>query len=305
MSATLSKEPHTLLLAHSNFFLYNLLMIIDCHTHVFSPHVIENRSDYIRSDPIFAELYSSPKARLITAPELISSMDEAEIDISVILNIGWRSLKLCLESNDYILESIAHYPKRLIGFCCVPPELSDAAMDEIERCAREGIKGVGEMRPDVKHSFKDETRTAAFIEVMKKHNLILLAHASEPVGHEYPGKGGLTPAALYSMITRLASLTIICAHWGGGLPFYALMPEVKAVLGRVYFDSAASPFLYSPEVYTSVARLVGARKILFGSDYPVLPQQRLLKEIEALDMAQEGKDLILYGNAARLFGISV
>ena len=63
------------------------------------------------------------------------------------------------------------------------------------------------------------------------------------------------------------------------MPFYALMPEVKAALKNVYFDTAASPFLYTPQVYGQVAQLVGAEKILFGSDYPLISQRRFFKEI--------------------------
>ena len=52
-------------------------MIIDFHTHVFSPAVKKNRNKYIDSDPCFAILYSDPKAKLATAEELIASMDES------------------------------------------------------------------------------------------------------------------------------------------------------------------------------------------------------------------------------------
>ena len=48
-------------------------------------------------------------------------MDEAEIDISVVLNYGWTTHELCIETNDYILESVARFPKRLVGFCAVQP----------------------------------------------------------------------------------------------------------------------------------------------------------------------------------------
>ena len=41
---------------------------------------------------------------------------------------------------------------------------------------------------------------------------------------------------------------------GGGLPFYALMPEVKTALRNVHFDSAAFPYLYQPEVFDVAAR---------------------------------------------------
>ena len=280
-------------------------MIIDFHTHVFSPRVKKNRGKYIDSDPCFAILYSKKEAELATVDDLVASMDRDGVDISVILNIGWATHELCVESNDYILESIARYPQRLIGFCAIQPYSTEAAIAEIERCVKGGIRGIGELRPDVQMLDLNEGEIMEpLVDVIRENKLILLFHASEPVGHQYPGKGGVTPDILYPFIERFPDLTIVCAHWGGGLPFYALMPEVKQAMSNVYFDTAASPHLYSPQVYGQVVQLVGDDKILFGSDYPLLAQSRLLKEIDSLDLPQETKNLILAGNARRLLGIS-
>ena len=108
-------------------------MIIDFHTHIFSPQTTNNRHKYIDNDPCFAILYANKDARLATADELISSMDEAGIDISVITNIGWTTHQMCVETNDYILESIARYPDRLVGFATVQPQSGEAAIAEVER----------------------------------------------------------------------------------------------------------------------------------------------------------------------------
>jgi len=286
-------------------FCYNSTMIIDFHTHIVPPQIKKNPGRYIDSDASFAILYSSADVKLATADELIASMDKDGVDISVVLNIGWTTHELCVETNDYIMESMARYPKRLIGFITVQPLSLGAALDEIERCAKEGIRGVGEMRPDMQLlDLGDEEVIRPFIEAIARHNLILLTHASEPVGHQYPGKGSITPDMLYPLITNFPDLTLICAHWGGGLPFYALMPEVKKAMSNVFFDTAASPFLYSPQIYEQVVQLAGADKILFGSDYPLLAQSRLLKEIKSLDLPEETERLILSGNAQRLLGIS-
>ncbi|MBA7709960.1 hypothetical protein ES703_118887 [subsurface metagenome] len=74
-------------------------------------------------------------------------------------------------------------------------------------------------------------------------------------------------------------------------------------MSNVFFDTAASPFLYSPQIYGQVIQLVGVDKILFGSDYPLLAQSRLLGEISSLDLSEETKSLILSGNARNLLGI--
>ena len=279
-------------------------MIIDFHTHIFSPRIKKSREKYADADPCFAILYAQKNAKLATADELIASMDETGIDISVITNIGWTTHEMCVETNDYILESIARYPDRLVGLATVQPQSGEAAIAEVERCAKGGIKGIGEIRPDTQlFDLTDETIMSPFIEVIRQHSLILLIHASEPVGHVYPGKGGITPDVLYPSITRFPDLTLVCAHWGGGLPFYALMPEVKKALENVYFDTAASPFLYRPEIYNHVIQLIGAEKILFGSDYPLLAPGRLINEIRSLDLPEETVSLILSGNAQRLLGI--
>lgn len=277
-------------------------MIIDCHTHVFPPQIKKKRSHYIDRDPSFAVLYSPKDTKLATTDELIDSMDQEDIDISVIVNIGWTTHELCVETNDYILESIARYPKRLIGFGSIQPNSLEAAVAEIERCAQGGMRGIGEIRPDMQLFDLNDEIMAPIMETLREHKLILLTHASEPVGHHYPGKGAITPEMLYPFIASFPDLTIICAHWGGGLPFYALMPEVKKVMKNVFFDTAASPYLYSPEIYQHVIPLVGADKILFGSDYPLLAPGRLIKEINSLDLALETKSLILGSNAWRLLG---
>ena len=279
-------------------------MIIDCHTHVMPPRMQNKRRQYAETDPCFSILYANDKARLATAEELIASMDKNEIDISVILNIGWTTHELCVETNDYILEAINRYPDRLVGFGAVQPNSIEATIEEVERLARGGIKGIGELRPDVQlFDLTDDEIMAPLIEVMNRHHLSLLLHASEPIGHSYPGKGMVTPDILYPFIARHPQLNIICAHWGGGLPFYALMPEVKQALNNVYFDSAASPFLYNPQIYRIVTEITGSRHVLFGSDYPLMEPNRLINEIKSINLAPETERQILGENARQLLGL--
>lgn len=279
-------------------------MIIDFHTHIFPPWIKSDRNRYAGSDPTLAGIYASPKARMATADEVIDSMDRDGVDISVVLNIGWSTHELCVATNDYIMESIARYPQRLIGFASIQLQSPQAALAEIERCVRGGIRGIGEIRPNLPgFDIGNQKVMRLLIDTITKHNLILLTHASEPVGHQYPGKGTITPDVLYPLITSFPELRLVCAHWGGGLAFYALMPEVKTALNNVYFDTAASPFLYAPQIYQQVSQIVGADKILFGTDYPLMPQRRVIEEIKSLNLPEETENLILSGNALRLLGL--
>jgi len=280
-------------------------MIVDFHTHILPPGLRGSRDRYLGRDTCFDLLYNDPKAKIATAEELIANMDGEGIDVSVVLNIGWSSHELCRETNDYIMEAIARYPRRLVGFCAVQPLAGEKAIVELERCVRGGVKGVGELRCDTQgFDFADKDIMEAIAQVAMKHRLIILTHASEPVGHSYSGKGDITPGLLYRFITNYPDLTLVCAHWGGGLPFYALMPEVAKALSNVYFDTAASPWLYRDEIFKHVTDILGAEKVLYGSDYPLMKQSKLVKSIRALSLSEESKGMILGGNAQRLLSLS-
>jgi len=276
-------------------------VIIDFHTHIFPPWLKENRDEYIKRDACFSLLYSQPKARLATAEELVAAMDEVGIDLSVVLNIGWADHELCVRTNDYILDSVSRYPGRLIGFCAIQPRAGDAAIAEMERCARAGAKGIGELRSDVQaFDLADERAMRPVVDAALKHDLVLLTHSSEPVGHEYSGKGGITPDILYSFITAFPEVRLVCAHWGGGLPFYALMPEVDGALSNVYFDTAATVFLYRAEIFEQAGHMIGSDKILFGTDYPLMHQSRVLTQVQAARLPEGDKAKILGINAQKL-----
>ena len=84
---------------------------------------------------------------------------------------------------------------------------------------------------------------------------------------------------IYDLVQASAGVKLILAHWGGGLFFYNLLKrEVPDSLTDVYFDTAASPFLYKPEIYRLAGNIMGPRKILFGSDYPLIPPSRYFRE---------------------------
>jgi predicted TIM-barrel fold metal-dependent hydrolase len=255
-------------------------------------------------DATYASLFPNPNSRLATAEDLVRAMDQAGVELSVVMGMGWKDPGLVVECNNYIIQSAANYPDRIVGFCSVNPALGDDAATEIERCSRAGLRGIGELHADTQgFDITDRSLMRPLMDAARDLEMPVVVHASEPVGHLYPGKGLTTPDKVYRFIENFPENIIICAHWGGGLPFYALMPEVPEVMKNVYFDSAASPFLYRPEVFAAVAGLAGADKVLFGTDYPLIGQRRLLKQVEASDLDASAQQAILGGNAARLLGL--
>ena len=276
-------------------------LIVDFHTHIFPPHIVRHRERYLERDAWLRQLYANPRAPMATAESLIACLDQYRIDAAVALNFGWSDPILCAETNDYLLQAARDYPGRILPFCVVQPLSGEEAAKEIERCAKAGAKGVGELMPDGQgFALDDPTVLGPVVEAAEALNLPILTHASEPVGHTYPGKGRTTPDVLYRFITRFPNLQIVLSHWGGGLPLYGVFKGLQEHLANVYFDSAASPFLYRPEIFRYAAEIVGPTHILFGTDYPLITPDRLVHQIRTSGLTPDHQQLILGENARRL-----
>ena len=72
------------------------------------------------------------------------------------------------------------------------------------------------------------------------------------------------------------------------------------MLKNIYYDTAASPYLYDPSVYKAALSLAGEGKILFGSDYPLIKPSRYYKDLDTAGISPEDRAAILGGNAERL-----
>lgn len=280
-------------------------MIIDFHTHIFPPEVAQQRARFLREDATFRELYDHPKATLATAADLLESMARSKVDVSVALGFAWASAETCRIHNNELIDAAKASHGRLVPFCTLPLGAGiDAVEREFRRCTEQGVLGFGEMRPD-NHGFDIAGAAGRRLgRLAAESGAILLFHASEPVGHPYPGKQGMGISGLYEFIVEHPEVRVVAAHWGGGLPFYARMPEVRLALHNTAFDTAATSLLYSPEIYADVAHLTGAGSILFGSDYPLLSQKRSRERVEAEELPRHDLEAILGGNAARLLNIA-
>ncbi len=276
-------------------------MIIDAHTHLFPPEIRARREHYAARDPWFGELYGNPKARMATAEELAASMEAAGVDVSLAFPFGWSDPGLIEECNSYLLDAMRRYPGKIIGLAAIQPTAGARAVAELERCANAGMPGCGELMPHGQgYRLNDLALLTPLVEVMRAYGLFLLTHASEPVGHLYHGKGNVAPADLEVFLRSFPDLRVVAAHWGGGFPFYELMPEVQQAAANLWYDSAASPYLYRPEIFPIAARIVGAQKLLFASDYPLISQARMLAYTRSSGLTEDELRLVLGENARAL-----
>ena len=280
-------------------------MLIDCHTHLFPPEIRDARERFFPSESAFELLYGDPRSRMVGARDLITAMDADGIDRAVVFGFPWRQAEIFRRHNDYIMEAVATHQDRLIGLACFEAVHPEAA-DETRRCLEGGLRGVGEL------AFYENGITpvslkelAPTMEICRERGVPVMLHTNEPVGHNYPGKAPNTLRQIYDLVRRFPENRIILAHWGGGIFFYALLKkEVKDALKNVYYDTAATPYLYDPAIWRTACEIVGAKRILLGTDYPLLTLDRYLREIEAAGMNAADRQRILGANAAELWGLS-
>ena len=276
-------------------------MTIDALTHILPPYFSDHRDEALARDRTFATLFADPKARIAQAEHLLEEMERSEIERSVIAGFGWTDLDLAKRSNDYLLESATRHPDVLIPLCSVNPLWSgDAAPREAERYLNFGARGIGELHADTQgwvdppYDRLDDVMSVAREYVNSRNKIaFVVIHGSEPLGHSYPGKGRMTPDRLLQLATRFPDNSFIFSHFGGGLPFYECMPEVKQALSNVAYDSAATPFLYSPDIYPTVESLTGGTRIFFASDFPLMTQRRALEHLRNSELTLYGQKMIL------------
>ncbi len=276
-------------------------MIIDFHTHIFPRAIRDRRETYFQSESAFKHLYSSPAAKLAGVKEILHAMDEHGVDKSVVFGFPWKKSKTFKQHNDYILEAVTRHPRRFIGFCCVDPFHPDAVTEAV-RCLEQGLSGIGELafyQTGIDAAALD--KLAPLMEICRHKKLPVLIHTNEPIGHIYPGKSPLTLRQTYNLVKKFPENIIVLAHWGGGIFFFNLLKkEVKETLENVYVDTAASPFLYDPLIYTVGIQAIGPHKILFGSDFPLLNPARYFKEMQQAGVTKHHMDAVCGRNAERL-----
>jgi len=280
-------------------------LIIDVHTHIFPPDIIRGRDLFHRGEPEFRLLYGPADSKMASAEMLIQSMDENGIDRSVVFGFPWRTAELLARHNDYVLDAAARFPDRLLPLACLDL-FSQRCVEKAEKVLPDGVRGFGELAVYSAGGNMDRVldNFKQIAALCREKDLVLLAHANEPVGHEYPGKAPFGIDFYYDMARAAAGATLILAHWGGGLLFFELLKKNDpGLFANIYYDMAASPFVYRSDIYRVAAQVAGPRKILFGSDYPLISPKRYFKEMRQSGLSDLEIDYISGKNAARIFRV--
>lgn len=227
--------------------------------------------------------------KVVDADALVAQLDEAEIGRAVVLSSAYifespyeppspdAAAKLRAE-NDWTAAQVARHPDRLIAFCAVNP-LTDTALPEIERCARDlHMKGLKLHLRNSKVDLRDPAHIERLQQVFATANRLRLpivvhvdtgdpAHAREAAEQ-----------FLARVLPRAPDVVVQVAHLAGSGPGWdddALDVLASAVergdarTKNLYFDVATVADLQKHEQLELMARRIrqiGPQRILYGSD---------------------------------------
>jgi len=275
-------------------------MIIDFHTHIFPTDVLINRELYI-DDPGFKLLYSSKKSVIVDQIGLSDYISANELYGAAAMSFPWIDEKRCMRHNEY-MASISG--DNTFPFGIIPISGNRSVRAYTEDIKKQGLSGIGEIAfyshgmNNIAMKFLHEV-----LEASSEFSLPVCIHLNEPVGHQYPGKYEPSLFQVYELIKDVPAVVVILSHWGGGLFFYELMPEVRENLKNVFYDTAAAPYIYSDSIYEAALKIVKPEKIIFGSDYPLLGVNRYKNSIEEKIESTDDRKKIFIENAKRILKI--
>ncbi len=269
-------------------------MIIDIHTHIFPDKVAE------KAIPKLSATINLAPSMNGTANGLLSSMERAGVDLSVILPAitNVKQFDSIIRFADSINDR--EYSKdgpRLFSIAGMHPDMTDYK-EKLTLIRRMGFKGI-KLHPDYQNAFFDDIRFMRILDKASELDLFTITHAGyDPYS---PDQVHCTARRVRRVLDEVAPRKLILAHMGSN----ELYDESEELLvGQdVYFDTAYSICHMDKEQLTRMIRNHGANRIFFGSDAPWADQKEALSIFRSLPLTKEEQEQILWKNAAALLNI--
>lgn len=228
----------------------------------------------------------------------IAAMDAGGVRHGLIS--AWHGPDGSLISNDEVAAHVAAHPDRLSGLATVDLRRPVPAVRELRRAVRElgfvGLRVVPwlwELPPN------DRRYYPLYAECVE-----LGVPFCTQVGHTGPLRGSETGRPipyLDEVALDFPELTIVGGHIG--YPWTEEMVALARKYPNVYIDTSAYTVRrYPPELVRYLAA-DGRRKVLFGTNYPMIPPDKALRQLDDLGLDAEARELFLAGNARRVFGL--
>lgn len=288
---------------------------IDCHVHLYPVEILADPQGWAEShgEHRWGQLVA-PRAdgRVVQGwadvRRTLRDMDESGIERAILQGWYWEHPESCAHQNRFMEECIRAHGDRLSACATFHPKGGQVALDELRRLRDAGFVGLGELCPPAQGYLHDDPVFERALLLAAEWEWPVTLHVTEPAGRKYPGRVETPLNDILELLRKHPGVRFILAHWGGLLPFFELNAAVSRACTNVFYDTAASPLIYGDGIARAVAGIIGPERILFGSDYPILPRGesepgfgRFLDVIRNAGFSDQDQNGVLCGNARRLF----
>jgi uncharacterized protein len=256
--------------------------IIDFHAHIFPEKVAYKAVHAIGA------FYDAPMTHSGSSDDLLKSGASIGVRRYVVHSTATRPDQV-KSINDFIAGECSKH-QEFIGFGTLHRDLPDAT-DELERMLTLGLRGI-KLHPDFQHFAVDDAGLDPIYGLAQKKRVPVLVHAGD-ARYDYSG-----PKRIANVLDRFPKLTLIAAHFGG---YTEWGDALNYLAGReVYFDTSSTLWKLPIESAMEIVKKHGARRFLFGTDYPMWDHAEELERFMRLGFTDAERELVLYGNAEEL-----
>jgi predicted TIM-barrel fold metal-dependent hydrolase len=228
-------------------------------------------------------------------------MDRNGIDKAVVAHLIaplWEQDEI-RKANNLVVDATWQYPDRLTGLCVVNPQHGRFAEQEAKRCLEAGLRGI-KVQPAMHGYYPvDGELMDPLMRIAEAAGVPLVTHS------DFHAKC-CTPYQVARLAARYPRVTIVMLHMGIDLEMLSHVPDIVAPHRNLFLETSQTPdFPYG--VFVNPTRRIGADRVLFGSDGPLLSVEANLAKLavaeETYGLTKEEKRKILGENAARIFKI--
>lgn len=311
---------------------------IDVHAHIIPP---EYREFLQRHGAELEETFPLP---VWEAEKHLAFMDSANIQCTVLTlpapqpyyGNTQESATFIRKINEIAAQVKAAYPGRFLFCAALPlPDVNAAIREAIYAIDTLGADGI-KLATNSRGQYLGDEELDPLMEVLNERQAVIIIHPHRPTPYpeniirttplamyEYPAETtrAVTNMVARNILVRYPHLKVIIPHCGSFLPLalprmQSILPAMvqqgymqpidwKGNLSRLYYDLAGNP---TAEVIHALLTITTPNHILYGSDYPYLPDKVLQGNLEKLKatLAKDASlapftDKILWENASRLF----
>ena len=259
------------------------MRVADIHTHIFPDNIARKASASIGSF-YGQDIYHTASLDILMEQEQLAGISNFAVSSSA------TSPAQVLPLNEFIAGCAEKTPA-LVPFGSLFPTMDDW-QQALEHVLELGIKGI-KIHPDFQKVDINDPRAVPMYRAIAKAGLPVLFHMGDP-RFDYSA-----PERLTDLIRQVPDLIAIAAHFGGWQAWdrsYAhILPE------NVFYDTSSSLMFLDKDRALDFLDKMGAKRFLFGSDFPMWTPKTELERFLALGLDEDTNDTILFRNFERLF----